>query len=172
VADHETTTGTLAWAVHALVHRPYQLRAAQHAASTGATDYLTAVAKGTLRLRPVAAVVTRMVAELLDLPPGRSKPEQPRVSPRAESRRARHCDHQNLTVAVPLSNKRAGPVLECVDQVVKGSRLTQRNYPPPRSLMSDWQSFFRPSRHSTQPNEEAMSILRRRMQTTSKEINR
>lgn len=67
LAGHETTAATLAWAMHELGRRPAQLRAAQRAADEHDDDYLTAVAKETLRLRPVIYEVARKLTEPVDV---------------------------------------------------------------------------------------------------------
>ncbi|HEX5405697.1 MAG TPA: cytochrome P450 [Pseudonocardiaceae bacterium] len=67
LAGHETTATALAWAMHELARRPAQLRAAQQAADEHDDDYLTAVAKETLRLRPVIYEVARKLTEPVDI---------------------------------------------------------------------------------------------------------
>lgn len=63
LAGHETTATALGWTMHELARRPEALRAAQRAADDGDEDYLTAVVKETLRLRPVIALVARLLTE-------------------------------------------------------------------------------------------------------------
>jgi cytochrome P450 len=61
VAGHETTATGLAWAFDLLTHNPRvleRLRASLHA---GETDYLDAVVKETLRIRPVVPGIGRVV---------------------------------------------------------------------------------------------------------------
>jgi cytochrome P450 len=67
LAGHETTATALAWALHELARRPGQLRAAQRAADEHDEEYLTAVAKETLRLRPVIYEVARKLTEPVEV---------------------------------------------------------------------------------------------------------
>ncbi|HWE90145.1 MAG TPA: cytochrome P450 [Pseudonocardiaceae bacterium] len=59
LAGHETTATTLAWALHELAWQPEVRRTAQRAADNDDEDYLTAVVKESLRLRPVIYEVVR-----------------------------------------------------------------------------------------------------------------
>jgi cytochrome P450 family 135 len=59
LAGHETTATALAWAIHELARRPPLLRRAQRAADEGDDAYLEAVAKESLRMRPVIYEVAR-----------------------------------------------------------------------------------------------------------------
>jgi len=63
LAGHETTATALAWSLHELSRRPEVLRAAQRAADTGDDDYLQAVAKEAMRLRPIIYSVARRLTE-------------------------------------------------------------------------------------------------------------
>ncbi|MGX7829394.1 cytochrome P450 [Actinokineospora sp. 24-640] len=63
LAGHETTATALAWALHELARNPEVLRRAQAAADTGDEDYLHAVAKEAMRLRPVIYSVARRLTE-------------------------------------------------------------------------------------------------------------
>jgi cytochrome P450 len=63
LAGHETTATALAWALHELTRRPAELRKAQAAADRHDNEYLTAVAKEALRLRPVVFEVARKLTE-------------------------------------------------------------------------------------------------------------
>jgi cytochrome P450 len=63
LAGHETTATALSWALHELTRRPEQLHAAQRAADNGDDEYLTAVVKETMRLRPVIYQVSRKLTE-------------------------------------------------------------------------------------------------------------
>jgi cytochrome P450 len=63
LAGHETTATTLAWMLHELARRPAALRRAQRAADERDEEYLTAVAKEALRLRPVVYEVARKLTE-------------------------------------------------------------------------------------------------------------
>jgi cytochrome P450 len=67
LAGHETTASALAWTLAELARRPEQLRAAQRAADDGDEEYLTAVVKETLRLRPVIFEIMRKVTEPIDI---------------------------------------------------------------------------------------------------------
>lgn len=67
LAGHETTATTLAWALHELARRPELLRRAQQAADEHDDEYLTAVAKEALRLRPVIYEVARRLTEPVEL---------------------------------------------------------------------------------------------------------
>jgi cytochrome P450 family 135 len=67
LAGHETTATALAWTMHELARRPEQLRAAQRAADQHDDEYLTAVAKETLRLRPVIYEVARRLTEPVEV---------------------------------------------------------------------------------------------------------
>jgi cytochrome P450 len=67
LAGHETTATALAWAFHELARRPEQLRAAQQAADTSNDDYLEAVAKESMRFRPVIYQVGRRLTEAVDI---------------------------------------------------------------------------------------------------------
>jgi cytochrome P450 len=59
LAGHETTASTLAWAFHDLTRRPALLRRVQQAADDEDEDYLEAVVKEALRVRPVIGSVAR-----------------------------------------------------------------------------------------------------------------
>ncbi len=67
LAGHETTSTALAWAMHELARRPAAQRRAQRAADEHDDEYLTAVAKETLRLRPVIYEVARKLTEAVDV---------------------------------------------------------------------------------------------------------
>ena len=67
LAGHETTATTLAWTLHELARRPAALRRAQRAADEHDEEYLTAVAKEALRLRPVIYEVARRLTEPVDV---------------------------------------------------------------------------------------------------------
>jgi cytochrome P450 len=75
LAGHETTAAALAWALHELARRPGHRARAARAASEGDDEYLTAVAKEVLRIRPVVYEVARRLAQPVEiggyhLPPG------------------------------------------------------------------------------------------------------
>ncbi|MBC6447743.1 cytochrome P450 [Actinokineospora xionganensis] len=63
LAGHETTATALAWSLHELARNPEILRAAQEAADNGDDDYLQAVTKEAMRLRPVIYSVARRLTE-------------------------------------------------------------------------------------------------------------
>ncbi|GLZ42121.1 cytochrome P450 [Actinokineospora sp. NBRC 105648] len=63
LAGHETTATALAWSFHELARHPDVQRRAQAAADTGDEDYLQAVAKEAMRLRPVIYSVARRLTE-------------------------------------------------------------------------------------------------------------
>ena len=63
LAGHETTATALAWSFYELSRRPDLLRKAQAAADEGDTEYLTAVTKEAMRLRPVIYAVARKLTE-------------------------------------------------------------------------------------------------------------
>ncbi|RZS34869.1 cytochrome P450 [Herbihabitans rhizosphaerae] len=63
LAGHETTATALAWSFHELARNPDVLRRAQQAADTGDEEYLSAVAKEAMRLRPVVLAVGRKLTE-------------------------------------------------------------------------------------------------------------
>jgi cytochrome P450 len=67
LAGHETTATALAWTLHELARRPAQLLAAQRAADEHDDEYLTAVAKEALRLRPVIYEVARKLTAPVDI---------------------------------------------------------------------------------------------------------
>lgn len=67
LAGHETTATALAWALHELARRPATLRRAQRAADEHDDEYLTAVAKEALRLRPVIYEVARRLTEPVEV---------------------------------------------------------------------------------------------------------
>jgi cytochrome P450 len=74
-AGHETTATGLGWAFERLIRHPEALARATEDARGGDGQYLDAVAKETLRLRPVLPVVARRLAEPVtlggvDLPAG------------------------------------------------------------------------------------------------------
>jgi len=64
VAGHETTASSLAWAVERLVRNP---RVLERLRAEDEDDYLDAVCKETLRLRPILALVLRRLTEPMEI---------------------------------------------------------------------------------------------------------
>jgi cytochrome P450 family 135 len=67
VAGHETTATGLSWALERLTRHPAVLDTAVRAARDGDDDYLDAVAKETLRIRPVVFDVGRVLKQPVEL---------------------------------------------------------------------------------------------------------
>ena len=67
LAGHDTTATGLAWTFHELVRRPDQLARARRAADEGDDEYLTAVGKEALRIKPVILDVARQLTEPVEL---------------------------------------------------------------------------------------------------------
>jgi cytochrome P450 len=67
VAGHETTATALSWAVERLVHHPGALARLREEVEAGEDDYLDAVVKETLRLRPVINIVVRRLTEPVEI---------------------------------------------------------------------------------------------------------
>ena len=67
LAGHETTATALAWAFERLLRHPLQLRRLQDDVAAGSTEYLDAVIKETLRVRPVVMDVGRTLARDVEL---------------------------------------------------------------------------------------------------------
>lgn len=67
VAGHETTATALSWALERLTRHPAVLDKAVRAAREGEDEYLDAVAKETLRIRPVVFDVGRVLKQPIDL---------------------------------------------------------------------------------------------------------
>lgn len=75
LAGHETTAMSLAWALERLSRNPQALERAAEEAAGGGGPYIDAAIRETLRVRPVFAVVARLVKEPFELggyeiPPG------------------------------------------------------------------------------------------------------
>jgi cytochrome P450 len=81
VAGHETTATTLAWAFDLLLRHPRELERLQEEVDTGESDdYLEAVIKETLRVRPVVPGVVRKLTAPIELD-GYQLPAGVRVAP-------------------------------------------------------------------------------------------
>ena len=80
VAGHETTATGLAWAIELLARHPAAASRLQEEVDAGEQDYLDAVIKETLRLRPVIALVLRKLVEPMEIG-GRLLPAGVSVAP-------------------------------------------------------------------------------------------
>jgi cytochrome P450 len=67
VAGHETTATALAWAIERLVRHPEKLARLAEECAAGESEYADAVAKETLRLRPVIPMVVRQLQEPMEI---------------------------------------------------------------------------------------------------------
>jgi cytochrome P450 len=67
LAGHETTASQLAWAFERILHHPPVHRRLLEEMEEGGSGYLDAVIKETLRSRPVAAHVARMLTEEMEI---------------------------------------------------------------------------------------------------------
>jgi cytochrome P450 len=67
VAGHETTATGLSWAVELLARHPEALERLESEVAAGGDEYLDAVIKETLRLRPVIALVLRKLVEPMEI---------------------------------------------------------------------------------------------------------
>jgi cytochrome P450 family 135 len=67
VAGHETTASSLAWAVERLVRHPQALERLRDEVDGGGDEYVDAVCKETLRLRPILALVLRRLTEPMEI---------------------------------------------------------------------------------------------------------
>jgi cytochrome P450 len=66
-AGHETTATALAWAIELLARHPEALDRLREEVEAGDEDYVDAVIKETLRLRPVIALVLRKLVEPMEI---------------------------------------------------------------------------------------------------------
>jgi cytochrome P450 len=67
LAGHETTASALAWAFERILRHPHVLARLHDELAGGGGEYLDAVIKETLRSRPVAAHVARMLTEEMEI---------------------------------------------------------------------------------------------------------
>jgi cytochrome P450 family 135 len=67
VAGHETTATALSWAIELLARHPAELERLEADVAGGEGEYLDAVIKETLRLRPVIALVLRKLREPMEI---------------------------------------------------------------------------------------------------------
>jgi cytochrome P450 len=80
VAGHETTATGLSWAIELLARHPDELARLESEVAAGGDEYLDAVIKETLRLRPVIALVLRKLMEPMEIG-GRLLPAGVSVAP-------------------------------------------------------------------------------------------
>jgi cytochrome P450 len=80
VAGHETTATGLSWAIELLARHPEALARLESEVTDGGDEYLDAVIKETLRLRPVIALVLRRLVEPMEIG-GRVLPAGVSVAP-------------------------------------------------------------------------------------------
>jgi cytochrome P450 len=80
VAGHETTATGLSWAVELLARHPAEFERLEAEVAGGGDEYLDAVIKETLRLRPVIALVLRKLVEPMEIG-GRLLPAGVSVAP-------------------------------------------------------------------------------------------
>jgi cytochrome P450 len=80
VAGHETTATSISWAFDLLLHHPDKLARLREEIASGGDEYLEAVIKETLRIRPVVPGVVRKLTEPLELR-GYEIPAGTRVAP-------------------------------------------------------------------------------------------
>jgi cytochrome P450 family 135 len=80
VAGHETTASSLAWAVERLVRNPPVLARLRDEVAAGDDEYVDAVCKETLRLRPILALVLRRLTEPMEIG-GRLLPAGANIAP-------------------------------------------------------------------------------------------
>jgi cytochrome P450 len=66
-AGHETTATSLAWAIERLIRHPTALIRLREEVAAGEEEFLDAVVKETLRLRPVLPIVVRRLTEPMEI---------------------------------------------------------------------------------------------------------
>ncbi len=81
VAGHETTATALSWALERLTRNPDKLARLVAEVDVGHEEYLDAVVKETLRLRPVILLVLRKLTSAFELADGRVLPAGAKVVP-------------------------------------------------------------------------------------------
>lgn len=74
LGGHETTASTLTWILERVTRHPDVLARLQTAALDGDDDYIDAVIKETMRLRPVFPITARLATEPFQLPGGLTIP--------------------------------------------------------------------------------------------------
>ena len=67
VAGHETTATSLSWAIERLIRHPEKWERLREEALSGEDAYTDAVAKETLRLRPVLPIVVRRLTQPVEI---------------------------------------------------------------------------------------------------------
>ncbi len=80
IAGHETTASSLAWTLERLVRHPEMLDRLREEAEAGEDEYVDAVIKETLRLRPILSLVLRRLTEPMEIG-GRLLPAGVNVAP-------------------------------------------------------------------------------------------
>lgn len=80
LAGHETTATSISWAFDLLLHHPDKMAQLREELASGSDEYLDAVIKETLRIRPVVPGVVRKLKEPLELR-GYELPAGTRVAP-------------------------------------------------------------------------------------------
>ena len=80
LAGHETTATSISWAFDLLLHHPHKLARLREEVAAGQDEYLDAVIKETLRIRPVVPGVVRKLTAPLELR-GYEIPAGTRVAP-------------------------------------------------------------------------------------------
>jgi cytochrome P450 family 135 len=81
IAGHETTATSLAWALERLGRNPAAWERLRDEVAAGEDEYLDAVIKETLRIRPVLPMVLRKLTQDFELPGGRVMPAGASLAP-------------------------------------------------------------------------------------------